>query len=284
MNRTIAFSLLFVLTALFSIFLTTSVYKLQNSSHEEIISEFAILPPSALEAFSFEFKGVVSDYLFLKTITFIGNKIGQDQPLTKQNWQQVYQILQRITDLDPFFWDPYLFAEMMLAWQAGMLNEADELLQKACRYRDKDYRPFYYLGFNQFYFKKDAPKAAEYLRLAAKRPGAPYFLTGLAARLSLYGNQTAAGIIFLENLLRESRDPKVTHYLKKRLLTLKIIYDLERKVREYKEKFGNPPETLQDLVTKGLIPSIPEDPYGGAFLLLKNGRVYTTSEMVERKK
>jgi hypothetical protein len=44
------------------------------------------------------------------------------------------------------------------------------------------------------------------------------------------------------------------------------------------------PESLDELVKSGMLDKIPNDPYGGQFLMLENGRVYTTSKMLKVKK
>ncbi len=69
-----------------------------------------------------------------------------------------------------------------------------------------------------------------------------------------------------------------------RLKTLIIMDDLEKKVHAFKQKFGVFPGKLADLVDKGLTESIPDDPYGGKFVLLENKRVYTTSKMIYKWK
>jgi hypothetical protein len=265
-----------------SIFTTSKLYKAGAQYQIETISQFGQLPSAAVQALSLDFKGIVADYLFLKTMTFLGQKIGEREDPSAEDWRLINQMLERITDLDNLFWDPYLFAETMLAWEAGMPEEANKLLLKAAKHRTEDYRPLYFIGFNHFYFQKDPYQAAQYLRKAAKLPKAPFYLTGLAARMSLYGNQTAIGIAFLEDILKNTLDPTIRQYLGKRLATLKIISSLEEDVKEYKSKYQTLPQSLDDLVKTGIISSIPDDPYGGRFVLLENGRVYTTSRLVSQ--
>lgn len=264
--------------------LTPTVYRIRSAWLHETISRIGELPPRLAVVLTLEYKGVAADLLFLKTITFMGMKIGEHGQPTKEEWHRIYAMLQLITELDPRFWDPYLFAEMMFPWQAGMLAEASMLLEKAARHRPDDYRPYYFLGFNAFYFEKKPQKAAEYLRKAAKYPDVPAYIKGLASRFSLYGNQTGLGIAFLSDLLRNTSDPRIKSYLEKRLETLKKIFFLEQKVAAYKKKYGSMPRALPDLIDAGLLTKIPSDPYGGQFVLLKNGRVYTTSKLVDPKK
>lgn len=265
-----------------SAFFTVPVHFFRQQNAQEMLTRIGELPSAAVRASCLEFHGAAADIFLLKTFTWVGMKIGERADLTRQEWQQLAKIIDRITDLDPRFWDPYLFAEMMLTWQAGMIDEANRLLLKAARANPNDYRPLYFLGFNQFYFRKDAAKAAPYLRQAALKPGAPAFLKGLAARFSLYGRQTLAGIIFLKGLIRQTNDEKTRRYLEKRLKALEIINSLENAVTEYRKLYGRLPEDLSELVSKGLIEEIPQDPYGGRFVILENGRVYATSELIDR--
>ena len=284
MIRTYAPATVLVLAAIITILFVTPVYKLSDKYAEESISRIGKLPEEVFQALTFEFKGVAADFLLLKTISFIGMKIGENRVPTPAEWQSMYDMLDRVTDLDRRFWDPYLLAEMMLAWQAGMIDEVNDLLLKASQARPEDYRPLYFIGFNYFYFQKNSEKAAIFLRQAAQLPSAPGYLKGLAARLSLYGNQTALGIIFLENLLQDTQDKNIRPHLEKRLAALKIIYALEQNIIEFKKVNQRLPESLDEMVNSGVIETIPVDPYGGTFILMENGRVYTTSKLVASPK
>jgi len=58
-----------------------------------------------------------------------------------------------------------------------------------------------------------------------------------------------------------------------------MLSHLEKKVKEFKKIYGVFPVKIRDLLFRGLINTIPEDPYGGEFYILENGRVFTTSKM-----
>lgn len=259
------------------------LYEIRGRYQEQVISSVDQLPSPALQALSLEYKSVVADYLLLKTMTFVGKKLIEKEDLAPSDWQLLIQLLHKITDLDPQFWDPYLLGETMLTWQAGMIDEANTLLLKAAQHNKKDFRPWYFLGFNHFYFKQNFGKAAQYIGEAATRPGAPYYFKGLAARLGLYGDQTDVAIVFLEDMLREVTDENTKIYLEKRLAALNIIFDLEKKVREYQKAKGALPDSLSVMVDAGLLQTMPKDPYGGEFFMMANGRVYTTSKLVDVK-
>lgn len=265
-----------------SISITGKVYQVRGKYVTETVSEFGQLPSAGIQAASLEFGGVMSDYLLFKTITYMGLRIVEQKNPTEDEWNVIHEMLVKTTDLDPQFWDPYLFAEMMLVWQAGRLEEANTLLEKAALNRPDDYRPYFYIGFNHLYFGKNVEKAAPFIRKSAMRPNAPQYIKGLASRLSVYAGELSIGILFLEELILDTQDPKTLAYFEKRLTAMKTMFYLEEKVKEYETAFGSLPGSIDELVTSGFIPEVPEDPYGGNYVLQENGRVYTTSEMVEK--
>ena len=115
---------------------------------------------------------------------------------------------------------------------------------------------------------------------AASKPGVPRYYTTLAARMSLYGGDILAGIVFLQEMIERTNDPFSKKHWKFRLECLKKIAFLESKVLEYKEKYNTAPKSFNDLIEKKLLKEVPSDPYGGRFFINERGRVYTTSKMV----
>ena len=243
------------------------------------------LPSRFIGPISLEFKGLTSDFLLFKFMTFIGGKAARINEFDDKYWTYIIDSLKTITDLDPYFWDAYLFGEMFLTWQAGKIEAANNLLLKARKYRPNDYRPPYYLGFHYYYyyFLKDNVKAAKYFMEASKLPNCHYYLASLAARLSVFNFQHKVGITFLKEMLKGQTDQRIIKEFKMRIATLEFMDFLEHKVSEFEKIHKKLPGSLQELVTSGLIKSIPVDPYGGKFVLMSNGRVYTTSKMLMQK-
>ncbi|MCL7488661.1 MAG: hypothetical protein M8357_10870 [Desulfobulbaceae bacterium] len=225
----------------------------------------------------------MADYLMLNTMVWHGEKILDKIEVKPAEWQATYLGVKLITELDPRFLDPYVLAETSLPWEAGMVEETNELLLKAASVLKDNYRPYFFLWFNHYYFLKDPETAGMYLEKAAIVPGAPQFYKTLAARMRLQSGNIMSGIIFLQEMLKETRDAKTKLFLQKRLDTLRIIAALEKHVGEYIKQFNQQPENLSDLVREGLMEEIPRDPYGGEFYIMENGRVYTTSNLVQLK-
>ncbi|RJX19228.1 MAG: hypothetical protein C4563_08345 [Desulfobulbus sp.] len=237
-----------------------------------------------IRAGSLEFKGIVADYLFLKLMVLHGERLLDRKELSKTERQISYKALLQITELDPRFWDPYLFAETTFPWEGEMVAETNELLERAVLALPNDYRPNYFIWFNYYYFIKDPKKAAPYMEKASRMQGAPEYFKNLAARMRVYSGELQAGIVFLQQVIRETSSASERELLEKRLFSLQALELLESAVREFKKKNSRLPADINELITGGILKKIPPDPYGGEFFLMESGRVYTTSALAHAKK
>lgn len=279
MRHSSKISLLVALFAAYSI----SFHYLSIERKHIIENEFIdyTMPSSFVRPLSLDYKGIVSDYLLFKFMAFIGGRLDSIQDYKSEYWGYTVEILDVITDLDPYFFDAYLYTEMFLTWQASNYEEAIRILKKGMKYIDDDYRIPYYIGFNYFYFLKDNVNSSKYIMEAAKiAPPSRYYLANLSARLSLYNDNHKIGIMFLEDLVKNTTNQWIRNEYIMRINTLKILDYLDAKVLEYKNKHQKAPESIKEIIDDGLIPDMPKDPYGGEFFILPNGRVYTTSNMI----
>ncbi len=239
-----------------------------------------VLPSSILKITSLEFDGLVSDFMFLKAITFIGGayerKESPDEKKSQLRW--IYNVLDTATDLDPYFIDPYYLANAYLPWNAAMVRETNVLLEKGSRYRNWDWMLPFFIGFNHFFFLHDNDNASEYLMQAARRPGAQPFLASFAARLAYRERKTENAIIFLEEILRMTEDEAIRKRYETRLDALKAIFYLEKAVLAYKEKFKRNPPNMGALIKMRIIKELPHDPYGGRYYIDAEGYVRSTSD------
>ena len=241
-----------------------------------------LIPSKLAKVTMLEFDGIAADFLFAKALVFIGStKERTEIPRVKPwEWKWFNELSNTITDLDPYFVDPYYFANAYLTWEGGMVQEANDLLKKGSRYREWDpYLPFF-VGFNYFYFDRDNGKASEWLMTAARRPGANTLYANLAARLAYEGKRTENAIVFLEELLSRTDDEELQQRYKVRLEALQGIYALENAAITYKQKFHKNPRSVDDLIRTGLIKEIPQDPYGGTFYMDARGIIKSTSNLM----
>ena len=82
-------------------------------------------------------------------------------------------------------------------------------------------------------------------------------------------------------MLAETDDALMKARLQKRLVALERAVSIEEALEKYRAEEGEGVEDLQELVAKGYLEELPADPYGGEWVLMENGRVFSTSKFAE---
>jgi tetratricopeptide (TPR) repeat protein len=281
MWRTLTLSLVLLVSVCTHFFVTQEMWQNRGRLRRTADAGY-VLPSKFSSVLALGYKGLLSDYLFLKVVTFFGDRHIAKRALSDDDWEFLVTGLDVVTDLDPYFEDPYIFAEGNLAWE-GRVEEANLILKKGLKYRNWDWRIPYYIGFNYFYFLQDYEKGAEYVMEAASRPGSHPFLSTLGARLAYYGGKSKTAVLFLRQMILETTDPGLRTRLKKRLVALERAAELEAKIDLFVKEQGRKPAGIEELITAGYVDSLPPDPYGGQWVILKNDRVFSTSKFTDSR-
>jgi len=231
-----------------------------------------------------EFRWLMGEYYTFKAITYYGDikpKVMSGKRIDIE-YYNLYRIMETAIILNPYHEDAYYFAQAVFPWDIGRVREVNSLLKYVFRYRKWDFKIPFFLGFNYSYFLKQYDKAALYYKKAAEISGNPFF-ANLAAKCFYESGHTELGIIFLNYMIKGIRKKSIRQIYEKRLKALEAIYTIEKAVLEYKKRFGYFPLDIKDLLVKGVLKTLPEDPYGGIFYLDRHGRVRTTSNLMERR-
>lgn len=242
------------------------------------------LPSAFGRVLAFGYQGLLSDFQFLRAMTFFGDRSVNQQEMTAEDWDYFVHSLEAVTDLDPYFLDPYVLGEGLLTWNAQRFEQANALLEKGIRHRTWDWQLPFYVGFNHFYFLRDYATGGRYVMQAAELTGSPAYLKKLGARLAYYGGQSKTALLFLKQMIAETRSETLKQSMAKRLLALEKAVEIETALEKFRAEHGKEVSDLNELVATGYLPVLPEDPYGGEWGILKNGRVFSSSKFVEPKK
>jgi len=100
---------------------------------------------------------------------------------------------------------------------------------------------------------------------AARLPGSPAYLPGLASRMLSEAREPGAALALLETIVRQENDPARRAVLERRILEVTVERDLqilERAVESYREKMGAVPRALTDLVRAGICRGYRRSPTG----------------------
>jgi hypothetical protein len=236
-----------------------------------------------LKIAALDHKSTISEWLFFKAIVYYGGKIDTEDPSVRQSieYSNIYRFIDASTYLDPYNMDAYYFAEATFTWELGWTREVNQLLERGLRYRTWDYYLPFFLGFNNFYFLKDYRAASQYMKQVALLTGNT-LAANLAARFLYETGQTETAVSFLKFMIGRTWNEKVKRIMQMRLEALEAVDLLEKGMRRFNEVYHRSPESLEELVARGIIDKLPEDPYGGRFYVDDNGKIRTTSEFVLR--
>ncbi len=242
-----------------------------------------VLPSALTKIAALEFRGLASDVFFLNSMIFIGTtQQREERPQVKDwEWNWYAKILDTATDLDPYFFDPYFYANAFLPWDAHKVEEANRILEKGSRYRDWDWMLPFYIGFNNFFILHKDDEAVPFLMEASRRPGGDTMLASIAARIAFKENRTETAIFFLEESVKNTEDEAIKTLYETRIKALRSIAILEKGVDLYRQKYGKIPANVNELVRRHIINQLPADPYGGTYSIAQDGKVMssTSSEL-----
>jgi len=240
------------------------------------------LPPVVLEIMSGEFRGIIADLLVIEAGARVGSMVertkdgGNIVVPRNYNCKTIHNILSVSQFLEPSFQQTFILAQGCLAWNCGMVPQANAILQKAQKNRRWDAMPTQLLAFNTYFFLHDNAKAGEILlEASAEIDDPPYFFAILGARLAKKGGETETAIQLLSNVLssKKSDAPGYTDIVE-RVMALKAVLSLEYAVKLYEIKFGILPESVVQLQNAGVIQVLPKNPYKLRFCINQKGAVF----------
>ena len=248
---------LFALLIIFYSFSAARVKEYRAYAPSSSRASAMLVAPEIIKIAAGEFKGILADYLLLKASVFLGGRY----EAAENDWIAVYHLFKQSLALDPYFFQTCYFIQANLPWEAKMPQKAVELLEISREYRYWDWQPGFYIGFDHFHFLNDNLTASRYLMETSKMPNAPTLLGLLGARLAQKGGKTEAGIIFLQAMYKNTDDKKTRRQINVRIEALQGVLVIEKAIEKFVSKFGNPPQSLDEMVEVGIIAQLPKNPY-----------------------
>jgi hypothetical protein len=166
-------------------------------------SELWVPRPELARLASVGFQNLVSDYHWLQALQLVGGSAGDPTahaPL-------LGRLVDVVTTLDPWVGHAYRFAAIWLTDSEASVRKANALLEKGIAHHPDDWRNYYYLGFNLFFYLEQNAAAADVLEKAASLPGSPRYLPRLVARLRAGGGGLDTSAAMLAALVEGAQDP-----------------------------------------------------------------------------
>ena len=247
------------------------------------IEQLAFLPPGEyLKPAMLGYHHLGADLLWLRMLQVLGKKTN-----TASEYDWLYHALDVITTLDPQYAYAYYAGGVVLTSLGERVDLSNQLLEKGFKNNPGAWDLPFLLGYNHYFVLGDAAKAAEYTAAAARLPGGPAYLPGLASRMYAEANNPDVALQFLETLWQETEDQGMRDALAKRAKEVAIERDirvLESGVEMYRTRHGRLPKRLQDLVKSGFLGRLPQEPFGGTYVLDPNTGAVSSSTHPDRLK
>jgi hypothetical protein len=221
--------------------------------------------------FAFGFRNVLADVVWLQAVQVAGNL-----RMNLADYDRLYALLNMEADLDPKFEIPYLLGGLVLGESPQHGREALRVFGRGKEQYPADWRFPFYVGFTHYFSLGDAVAGGGAMAEAARMPGSPAYLPGLASRMLSEARAPEAALTLLEQILRQESDPARRGVLERRVRELAVERDLqalEGAVEKYGEKTGTDPADLSDLVREGILAAIPPEPNGGSYVMERGGKV-----------
>lgn len=277
--RQLVLAALGLIVAAGSFFLHVRLDQLRDGVPE--IQRFMFLPQAdILRGGSLGYQGAVADFIWLQVVQVMG-----ERKVSEEAGRWIYQAVDVVTTLDPKFVQAYEVGGLALCTLVVMPEESNALLRKGMKHNPQVWQLPFYLGINYYFEFADDATAGEYVALAARLPGAPEYLSGLAVRLYVSAKAPQNAVELLASLYEHATDVEVRQVLEQRLkraIVERDIQVLEEAIRRYRDRFSNQPGQLEDLVSRGILNALPSDPFGGQYLYDPNTRSVRSSSVKER--
>lgn len=266
----------FVLTVAAAVVLQKTLDEREGSGSTQI-EELARLPRGEyLKPALLGYQHLGADLLWLRLVQVLGKKRN-----TADEYEWIHHALDVITTLDPQYAYAYYVGGVVLTNLANRVDLSNRLLEKGFRENPTVWNIPFLLGYNHYFILGDAAKAADYIAAAARLPDGPSYLPGLATRMYAEADNPETALQFLEALWRQTTDPGMREVLETRAKVVMIERDvrlLESAARRYRDRRGHFPDRLQDLVSSGMLPGIPQEPFGGSYELdVRTGSVSSST-------
>ena len=185
------------------------------------------------------------------------------------------RVQQDVSWLNPAHEDNYYIAAAILPW-VGEVDATQAILARAMKSRPFDYQPAFYYAFHLLQFKGDAAAASAALRDAAETmPEGDDRLNmqNLAAIWLDRAQDVDLSIRVVQAMAQQSKRRDFRAYLEQRVTRLRNLKTLRAAAAVFAERNGRNPAAPEELVTAGLIPALPDDPFGFGFTMNKNGQI-----------
>jgi hypothetical protein len=223
------------------------------------------LSPEIVRMLDMGFNSTVGSFLWVATMPDILD-------LFHDKTEYISQVAY-LNQVDPKLSYPYAFSVLTLpivptstGYTTG-LQDAQAIGERGVQDANPDWRIAYYMAFNYYLELHDDKNAAIYFDKAAHTPGAPYYAIRFSENFGDGESQRQKTIELWTTIRDSSNDPATKDRAQAYIDHLELWDYLQSAADQYKKQYGVEPTAVSDLVAKGILQSIPQDPFGYSFII-----------------
>jgi hypothetical protein len=221
---------------------------------------------------------MLADYYWILTTEATGSARKAEE------YKNIYYYADFVTDLDPKFRYVYVFTGVMIPHNKGRETwvntvESTKILEKGLQFFPEYAYLRVILAYNYSYFHGYLRRAADLLSETRQLPGAPSYIGSLATRLYAQAGATDTGLALASILLDSANDPETRQAFerrKKELLLERILQQVDKAIEKYRQREGQNPSNILQLVARNDLPELPVDPLGGTVVVGTDGRSHSS--------
>jgi hypothetical protein len=224
---------------------------------------------------SLEYAPLMADIYWTRVVQYYGEKRARHDP----NFELLSPLLDLTTTLDPNLLVAYRFGSTFLSEPsprgAGRPELGIALLQRGIQANPEYWRFYEDLGFIYYFELKDYAKASAAFAEGSKNPDAQIWMKIMAARIAAEGESLQTSIFLWNEVYQTTKDPQVKENALTHLQLLRADQDckqLDALAGEFQKRTGRRPVRVGELVQAGLLPRLPVDPLGYAYVFGPDGK------------
>lgn len=247
---------------------------------EKLVRELAYFPSGkALRLVTAEYREIAADFVWLTAIDYYGR-----HQETDRRYEWLGHIFGILTALDERFVGAYHFGAITLAWDARKPHEAIRLLYSGMKVNPFDWQMPFDAGFINYMILRDYRTAARLFDIASRLPDAWSVVARWAPYVAAKGGDFETARRLWRDVYYSTENRKLRELVVRQLKSLKLeegLALLQNAVDKFREEAGRYPQNLEELVKRGYVSGLPEEPFGGRFYV-DNGRVRSTTPPTSR--
>jgi len=246
----------------------------RDALHQER-DELVLRSGKLVKAMSLEYAPLMADIYWTRVVQYYGEKRARHDP----NFELLSPLLDLTTTLDPNLLVAYRFGSTFLSEPsprgAGRPELGIALLQRGIEANPEYWRFYEDLGFIYYFELKDYAKASAAFAEGSKNPDAQIWMKIMAARIAAEGESLQTSIFLWNEVYQTTKDPQVKENALTHLQLLRADQDckqLDALAGEFQKRTGRRPVRVGELVQAGLLPRLPVDPLGYAYVFGPDGK------------